>query len=60
MVVITNELKINEIETMAEECGMLTEFKEEDYDMVHYYNYLSSNNNNNPQSQILLAVMKKR
>ena len=31
-VVIINELQFNEIKTMADEHGMLTTFKEEDYD----------------------------
>ena len=32
MVIIINEFKFNEFETTAEEQGMLSEFKEEDYD----------------------------
>lgn len=31
-IIIRNELKLNELETMAEESGMLSEFKDEDYD----------------------------
>ena len=42
MIITTNEAKLDELESITEERGMLCDFEEEDYDSgihpVHHYN----------------------